>query len=69
VEKRRYWEKWMDKIYQEILVGLIMLYVSITTFVIIIYEYICVIKNKKSKIVMRESYDYDNSKNKELNYF
>jgi len=59
----------MDKIYQEILVGLIMLYVSIKTFVIIIYEYICVIKNKKSKIVMRESYDYDNSKNKELNYF
>jgi len=59
----------MDKIYQEILVGLIMLYVSITTFVIIIYEYICVIKNKKSKGVMRETYDYDNSKNKELNYF
>jgi len=57
----------MDKIYQEILVGLIMLYVSITTFVIIIYEYICVIK--KSKIFMRESYDYDNSKHKELNYF
>jgi len=54
----------MDKIYQEILVGLIMLYVSITTFVIIIYEYICVIKNKKSKIVMMKSYDYDNSKNK-----